>query len=232
MASVIDAIRSVYQESFSLLKLGGFSFVVFSVYSILNVDFSFGLNSILAFIAIFYLYSGFSSIIINNRINQRIQALPSFDVVYFINISAKAFSLSFPYVLFGYFIANMMVSIFNFEGVPQIVAIWLIRFAIFSLMASALIAFSNNCDLKDGLNLSKILPASGDVFVYTLICIISLALLTIFIAAPTLICIYNFCQFGPAFQYIAVFFLTTFLAVLSDYWGQLHYDIESKNNYY
>lgn len=232
MASVIDSIRSVYQENFSLFKMGGFSCVIYFLVSLLITSFSLNFISLMVIMLIVYLYLGYSSIIINNRINQRIQTLPSFDVVGFVNIATKAFSIAFPYIAIGYFIANVMVQIFSFEGVPQLVAIWMLRFFVFSLMGVVLINFSEKFDIKDALNIGKIFNGITDVIAYTLICIVTLSILGVFIFAPVLFLIHNFYQFGALFQFVSVFFLTICIAVLSDYWGQLHYDIESKNNYY
>ena len=121
---------------------------------------------------------------------------------------------------------------FNFEGVPQLVAIWLIRFFIFSVLMTALINYSEKYDIRDGLNLSKIAAGVADVLVFTLVGVILVALYSLFIVLPTLYLIYRFFEFGPLFKYTAVLFSTLNIAFLSDYWGQLHYDIESKNNYY
>ena len=232
MASVVDSIRSVYQESFSLFKMGGFSFVVFIIVSAFLNSSSLNIVSLLVVLVVVYLYLGFASIIINNRINQRIQTLPSMDVINFFNVATKAFSIAFPYLAIGYFIANIMVHIFSFEGVPQLVAIWIIRFFMFSLMGIVLINFSEKFDIKDALNFSKITNGLTDVIAYTMVCFIVLFILGVFTFAPLLFLIHNFYQFGPLFQYVSVCYVTMCVAILADYWGQLHYEIESKNNFY
>ena len=92
--------------------------------------------------------------------------------------------------------------------------------------------FAEKYDMKKGMNFSGILSGIADVLVYTVIGIMLLFIMLVLIIGPTLYLIYNFFQFGPLFQYATVFFITLVFAILADYWGQLHYDIESKNNYY
>jgi len=232
MASIVDSIRSVYQERFSLFKIGIFSSLIyFFVHLLLN---SYALNfvSVLIVLIVSYLYFGYSSIIVSNRINQRMETLPGYDIFTFLNVASKAFSIAFPYLAVGYFISNLMVDLFSFEGVSQVVAIWLIRFFIFAIMGSALIRFSQNFEIKDGVDFSKVFSGVPDVMVYTIFCIISLLILGVFIVAPVLFLIHRFFEFGALFQFFSVFYVTAMIAVLSDYWGQLHYDIECRDNYY
>lgn len=232
MASIVDSIRSIYQDNYALLKLGIFSYVIYMLYSLVVSSDSFNLMNFLMYIIALYIYLGFSSIIISNRINQRIRSLPTFNISKFISVSTKAFSLSIPYLIIGYFVVNFVVGLFNFEGVPQLITIWIIRFFIFSILVTALINFSKKFDIKEGLNFSVIFSGLADVLVYTIVCALLIALYSLFVVAPTLYLIYSFFDMGPIFKYTAVFFVTVNIAFLSDYWGQLHFDIESKNNYY
>lgn len=232
MASIVDSIRSVYQDNYSLLKLGVFSYVLYLLYSMIVPGESFSLVNTVVWITIFYIYLGFCSIIMSNRINQRIQTLPPIDPVLFFSVATKALIISLPFILIGFFVVSFVVGLFNFEGVPQLVAIWLIRFFILAVLVTALINFNQNYVLKDGFDASKIVAGVADVLVYTVVCLLLIAIYSLFVVAPTLYLIYSFFKIGPLFNYVSVFFVTMNLAILSDYWGQLHFDIESKNNYY
>lgn len=232
MASIVDSIRSVYQDNYSLLKLGGFSYFIYLLIGLITPGENINIMNIILWIVIYYIFLGFCSIIINNRITQNIQTLPSFDPIKFINISSKAFIISLPYLVIGYFVVNMIIGMFNFEGVPQQVALWLIRFFIFSFLITALINFSEKHKISDGFNISKLLSGVADVLVFTILCLILIAIYSAFVVCPTLYLIYSFFDIGPLFKYVAVFFTTLNLAYVADYWGQLHFDIESKNNYY
>lgn len=232
MASIVDSIRSVYQDNYSLLKLGVFSYVLYLLYSMIVHDESFRLINVVVWITIFYIYLGFCSIIMSNRINQRIQTLPPIDPVLFFSVATKALIISLPFILVGFFVVSFVVGLFNFEGVPQLVAIWLIRFFILAVLVTALINFNQNYVLKDGFDASKIVAGVADVLVYTVVCLLLIAIYSLFVVAPTLYLIYSFFKIGPLFNYVSVFFVTMNLAILSDYWGQLHFDIESRNNYY
>lgn len=232
MASIVDSIRSVYQDNYSLLKLGGFSYFIYLLVGLITPGENINIMNIILWLVIYYIFLGFCSIIINNRITQNIQTLPSFDPIKFINISSKAFIISLPYLVIGYFVVNMIIGMFNFEGVPQQVALWLIRFFIFSFLITALINFSEKHKISDGFNISKLLSGVADVLVFTILCLILIAIYSAFVVCPTLYLIYSFFDIGPLFKYVAVFFTTLNLAYVADYWGQLHFDIESKNNYY
>lgn len=232
MASVVDSIRSVYQDNYSLLKLGALSYIMFMLYSMISVGDSFNVINFIVSLIIVYIYAGFCCIIIGNRINQNIETLPGLNFVLYANVATKAFMIALPFMIIGYFVVNLVVGLFNFEGVPQQIALWIIRFFIFETLVTAFINFSEKYKIKEGFNLSKILSAVADVLVYTVVALLLIAIFSVFIAAPTLYLIYNFFEFGPLFIYTAIFFVTTGLAILSDYWGQLHFDIESRNNYY
>lgn len=232
MASIVDSIRSIYQDNYALLKLGIFSYLIYILYSLTVSSESFNILNFMIYTIVLYIYLGFSSIIINNRINQKIQSLPSFNMIYFFSVATKAFLIAIPYLIVGYFVVNFVVGLFNFEGVPQLIAIWIIRFFIFSILITSLINFAGKYNIKDGLNFSSILTSLADVLVYTIVSLLLVALYSVFIVVPTLYLIYSFLDMGPLFKYTAVFFITLNIAFISDYWGQLHFDLESRNNYY
>ncbi len=232
MASIVDSIRSVYQDNYSLLKLGIFSYAIYLTFSMINVKQLANPMNLLFGIIIIYLYLGFCSIIMSNRINQRIETLPKIDPVLFVTVATKASLIFIPFLVISLLVTSLVLSLFNFEGLPQIIAITLIRFFIFSFLITSLINFSEKFDLKAGFSISKILAGVADVLVYTLLCTIVLAILSIFTVAPTLYLIFTFFKIGPLFAYAATVFVTMYIAILGDYWGQLHFDIESRNNYY
>lgn len=232
MASIVDSIRSVYQDNYSLLKLGAFSYIMFMLYSMIAIGDSFNIINIIVSLIMLYLYGGFCCIIIGNRINQNIETLPTLNFVLYTNVATKAFLIAIPFLLIGYFVVNFVVGLFNFEGIPQQIAVWIIRFFIFATMITAYINFSEKFDIKEGFSISKILAGVADVLVYTVVCLILVAIYSLFVVAPTLYLIYNFFKIGPLFIYMSVFFVTVNLAIISDYWGQLHFDIESRNYYY
>ncbi len=232
MASIIDAIRSVYTDNFSLLKLGLLSFGIYALFSLTSTGTGFNVFTFLLWLLIVYVYLGFCTIIISNRINQRIETLPKFNPVLFFNAATQSSIIAIPLVVVGLFVVNLVIGLFNFEGLPQQIALWMIRFFIFCILVTSLIYYAEKYKLKDGFNVVKISTGLADVLVYTIICALLIALISIFTSAPTLYLVYTFFKFGPLFQYVAVFFITMNLAFIADYWGQLYFDIESKNNYY
>ena len=232
MASIVDSIRSVFQDNYSLLKLGGFSLLIYCLYCFISTKDYFNFANIIVFMLIIFLFLGFSGIIIHNRIQQNIETLPKLDIVLFFAVASKAFLISVPYFLIGYFVVNLVIGMFSFEGIPQLIALWIIRYFIFSIFITALIAFSNKFEINDALNFSVVSAGISDVMGYTIFAILALVILGVFIAAPILFLVHNFFEFGGLFVYVSALFLSVVIACLSDYWGQLHYDIESKNNMY
>ena len=233
MASIVDSIRSVYQDNYSLLKLGAFSYIMFMLYSMMSFgQDAFNIVNFIVALIIFYLYAGFCCIIIGNRINQNIQTLPTMNLVLYVNVCTQSFLIAIPSLLIGYFLGNFVVGLINFESIPQLIAIWIIRFFVFVVLVTAYISFAEHYKIAEGFNVSKIINGVADVLVYTVVSLIVLTIFSVFIVAPTLYLIYNFFEFGAIFKYAAIFFITMNLAFMSDYWGQLHFDIESRNNYY
>lgn len=232
MASIIDSIRSVLHDKYALLKLGGFSVLIYFLCSFVSITDDLNFANIIIFLVITFFLLGFSGMIINNRIHQRIETLPNFDIVLYFNVASKAFFISVPYLLIGYFVVNFVINLFSFEGIPQLISLWMIRYFIFSIYATALISFSNNYDVNDALKFSFISSGITDVMGYTMLSLVFLCVFGIFVAAPILFLVYNFFEFGGLFVYLSSFFTCFFVACISDYWGQLHYDIESKNIMY
>lgn len=232
MASIVDSIRSVYTDSFSTLKLGAFSAAIYFLFTLyVPSNYSNPLNAALI-IFIISLYLGFCSIIASNRINQRIEVLPSLNIINFFKTALQVTIIFLPFAFVSSVCVNFVVGLFRFEGLPQIIALWLVRFVVFSAFISSLINFSEKNNISDGLNFSKMTGALADVIVYTILGLILLAICSVFIAMPILYLLYQFFKFGPIFQYVAVFFITLNLAYMADFWGQLHYDIQSRDNYY
>lgn len=232
MASIIDSIRSVYMDNYSLIRLGVLSYAIYMIYTLIVPSPGLNIMNVLLWLLITYIYLGFGTIIISNRINQRIETLPKFNPVYFLTIATKSFMISIPFAVIGLFVVGFVVGLFNFEGLPQQIALWLIRFFIFSMLVTSLINFAEKYEIKDGFNIPKLMTGMADVLVYTLVCVLLILIISVFIALPSLYLIYTFFKFGPLFKFVSVFFVTMNIAILSDYWGQLHFDIESKNNYY
>lgn len=232
MASIVDSIRSVYQDNYSLLRLGIFSYAIYLLYALIASSNTFNLLNFIMIVIIVYLYLGFCCIIISNRVNQSIAVLPTLDPIKFFSVASKAFIIAAPFAIVGFFIVNLVVGLFNFEGLPQQIAIWIIRYFALSILVTSLLNYSVKYNINDGFNISKISSGVADVLVYTILCIILIAIYSLFVVAPILYLIYSFFDVGPLFKYFSVFFVTLNLAFASDYWGQLHFDIESKNNYY
>lgn len=232
MASIVDSIRSVYTDNYSLIRLGVFSYAIYMMYTIIFPTSDFNLFNILLWMLIIYFYLGFCTIIISNRINQRIETLPKFNPSLFLKVATQSSLIAIPFSIIGLFVVSFVVGLFNFEGLPQQIALWMIRFFIFCILITALINYAEKYSIKEGLSISKIMNGLADVLVYTIVCLLLICIYSIFVAAPTLYLIYSFFEFGAIFKYVSIFFITINLAVLADYWGQLHFDIESKNNYY
>ncbi len=232
MASIFDSIRTVYTDSFSIIKLGAFSYVLNLLYKLMQPTAAFNIINFFAILVMIYVCIGFSSIIIGNRINQRLETLPTFNPLYFFTVSTKAFIIAIPFMVITFFVVSFIVGLFNFEGLPQLIAIWMVRFFVFCCFITSIINFSENNSVKDGLNITKIFSGVADVLVYTVVCTILLAIYISLLGGPTLYLIYTFFKIGPIFEFVSMFIITYSLAIYSDYWGQLHFEMQSKDSYY
>lgn len=232
MASIVDSIRTVYTDSFSILKLGAYSYVLNLLYKLMIPSAEFNFINFLSIILIAYLFFGFVGIIMGNRINQKIETLPQFNPVQFIMVATKTFIIAIPFLIIAFFVVGFVIGLFNFEGIPQLIAIWMVRFFVFCCFITAMINFAENYNIKEGLNISKIMTGVADVLVYTVVCTIALALYIALLGGPTLYLIYTFFKIGPIFEFVASFIVTYSVAIYADYWGQLHFDMQSRDSYY
>lgn len=232
MASVVDSIRAVYTDNYSMLKLGIFSYLIYLIYILVSKSPGAIASDWIFLSCIGALYLGYASIIIHNRIQQNIDTLPMTNPVNFLFISVKAVAVLLPYLGIGLPLVNFVVGLFNFDGIPQQIAIGIIQLLVVSITITALIYYAKDYDIKDGYDLATILSGFQDILVYVLLCLIALAIINIFIAVPLLYLTYSFLDIGPVFYYIAIYLITMNLAFLADYCGQLSFDLESRNNYY
>lgn len=234
MASILDSIRTVYTDNYALVKLGLFGYLFFLIFEMSGMDVTkqpLNMINISFLIIIIILYAGFSSIIINNRINQRLDTLPSLNPVTWLNVITKSALVIFPYLIIGFPVINFLVGLFNFDGVPQQVAIAIIQLILVAIVITALIFFSRNYKVKEGFDFAKITTGFPDVLVYCLLAIIFLLIYNVFVAVPLLYIIYSFFDVGPIFRYIVFFLITMNVAFLADYCGQLSFDIDNKSVY-
>lgn len=233
MASITDSIRAVYSDNYALIKLAIFSYIFFFIFELTTpgAGQKVSTGTSLSYIQIgtlAFFYSGFCSIIINNRIKQDIVTLPKSDPMKILTICAKCSVVVLPYLILGFPVIHYLVGLFHFEGVPQMVAIAIIQLILVAIIVTSIIYFSRDFKVKDSFDLRKIISGFPDVLVYTLLGIIGLAIINLFIGVPILYFAYSFFDIGPVFRYAAFFILTTNIACLSDYCGQLNFDLETR----
>ena len=232
MASVIDSIRSVYMDNYSLIKLGIFGYIIFLVFSLISKDPNMQIFNLLLLFFVVFLFVGYFTIIMHNRIKQDLTVLPMVNPVIFLIISAKGLAVMLPYLVVGLPLVNFVVGLFNFDGVPQMIAIGIIQLIVLFVAVTALIYYACEYNIKDGFDFAKIFAGFQDVLVYALVCIIALVFVNAFISVPILYLAYSFFDLGGVFKYAVCYLITMNIAFLADYCGQLWFDLDSRNNYY
>ena len=108
----------------------------------------------------------------------------------------------------------------------------MIRFCVFCTFVSALINYAEKQRLSDALNLKKIFASLADVIVYTIVAIILVLIFFVFTVFPALYLIFTFFKINVLFKLVSFYAFTLLIAILSDFWGQIHFDIASRDNYY
>ncbi len=232
MASVVDSIRAVYIDNYSMLKLGFFSCIIYAIYTFVSKSPTAKVSDFIFLGIIAILYIGYASIIIHNRIHQNLETLPVVNPVKFLSISFKAVCVLVPYLGIGLPLVSFVVGLFNFDGIPQMIAIGIIQLLVVSITITALIYYSKDYNIKDGYDITQIMTGFQDVLVYVFLCILLLSIFNIFIALPALYLTYSFLDIGPIFFFVCAYLVTMNLAVIADYCGQLWFDLDSRNNYY
>lgn len=236
MASITDSIRAVNSDNYALFKLGAFAYLFYLLFEMTTAPAPETANATANTIKINYFqiglltffYSGFCSIIMNNRISQSVVTLPPFDPLKFLTVCAKCTVVALPYLVVGIPIIIYAQSFFHFEGVVQLIAISIIELIIVAIIITAIICFSRDFKIQDSYNFKRLMSGFPDVLVYTFVAIVLLALFNAFVAVPILWLAYSFFDVGPVFRYAAVFLTTMNLAYLADYCGQLSFDIEDR----
>lgn len=232
MASIVDSIRAVYIDNYSMLKLGVFSYIIYFLYTLIQKTSGTWIINLPFILGIVLIYVGFASVIMHNRIQQNLATLPMINPILFLTISAKSIAVILPYLVIGLPLVSFVVGLFNFDGVPQQIAIGIIQLIVCSVSLTALIYFAKDYDIQDGYNLSKVFTGFQDVLVFVFLCLLMLAIVNVFIAIPLLYLTYSFLDIGPVFFYVCSFLITMNIAFLADYCGQLSFDLDSRNNYY
>ena len=237
MASITDSIRAVNSDNYALLKLGAFAYFFYLLFEMTTApatettanatDGAIKINYIQIGLLAFF-YSGFCSIIMNNRITQSVVTLPPFDPLKILSVCAKCAVVALPYLVVGIPIIIYAQGFFHFEGVVQLIAISIIELIIVAIIITAIICFSRDFKIQDSYNFKRLMSGFPDVLVYTLVAILLLALFNAFVAVPILWLAYSFFDVGPIFRYAVAFLTTMNLAYLADYCGQLSFDIEDR----
>ncbi len=240
MASVTDSIRAVNSDNYALLKLAAFAYVFFFLFELTTTSGTqtasgaantaqspFHIN-LVQIAVLSFLYSGFCSIIMNNRISQSVVTLPPFDPLKILSVCAKCTVVALPYLAIGIPIVIYAQSFFHFEGVVQLIAISIIELILVAIVITAIICFSREFKIKDSYNFKRLMSGFPDVLVYTFVAIVLLSLFNAFVGVPILWLAYSFFDVGPVFRYASFFLITMNLAYLADYCGQLSFDIEDR----
>ena len=140
MASITDSIRAVNSDNYAILKLGAFAYFFYLLFEMTTApatettanatDGAIKINYIQIGLLAFF-YSGFCSIIMNNRITQSVVTLPPFDPLKILSVCAKCAVVALPYLVVGIPIIIYAQGFFHFEGVVQLIAISIIELIIF-----------------------------------------------------------------------------------------------------
>ena len=232
MASVIDSIRTVFTENFALLKLGAFSGATFMLFQMFVSDPK-NISTYTFFSIVMGLfYIGYTAIIMHNRIHQKLELLPIVNPMLFLNVSLKGLAVLIPYLIIGIPVVNSIFGLFNFEGVPQMIAIAIIQLLFLAMGLTALMYYSNNYEIADGYGLSKVLTGFQDILVYMVACLIVILIVNAFTIVPILYFANQYWGIGPAVYFIIIYAVTMDIAIMADYCGQLWFDLDSKNSYY
>lgn len=232
MASVVDSIRAVYIDNYSMLKLGFFSCIIYAIYTFVTGSKTLVFADYIFLIIISILYIGYACIIMHNRIHQNLETLPVVNPIKFLKISLKGVVVLLPYLGIGLPLVSFVVGLFNFDGVPQQIAIGIIQLLVVSITLTALILYSKDYSIKEGFAISRIMTGFQDVLVYMLLCVVLLCILNTFVAVPALYFAYSFFDIGPVFFFICIYLITMNLSIVADYLGQLWFDLDTRNNYY
>lgn len=215
-----------------MLKLGFFSCIIYALYTFVSKSPTSNFVNYVLFGIITILYVGYISIIMHNRIHQNLETLPVVNPVKFLSISLKAVCVLVPYLGIGLPLVSFVVGLFNFDGIPQMIAIGIIQLLVISITITALIYYSKDYNIKDGYDLTQIMTGFQDVLVYVFLCLLILSIYNIFVSIPVLYLTYSFLDIGPIFYFVCAYLVTMNLAVVADYCGQLWFDLDSRNNYY
>lgn len=241
MASISDSIRAVNSDNYALLKIGAFAYFFYLLFEMTTApqaqpatttgqQAAFSVNYFQIALLTFF-YSGYCSIIMNNRISQSVVTLPPFDPLKILSVCVKCTLVALPYLAIGIPTVTYALGLFHFDGVPQLIAIAIIELILVAIIITAIICFSREFKIKDSYNFKRLMAGFPDVLVYTLVAIVLLALFNVFIALPVLWFAHSFFEFGAVFRYAAFYLITLNLAYLADYCGQLNFDIEDREEF-
>lgn len=224
MASVIDAFKETYGDSFAIAKIFVFAIPVYYSYQLyLQAGNDFGYFYFIAGVTIFFLL-GFLSETLNNVITYQNDILPSLNPFKLAFWAGKATLAILPYALISILIANYLCSLINIIPWLDITLKVLIWFIVASIITTPFLLFSAKGNILDAYKIKLIADKSGDLIFVLLFFLIQLLILNI----PTTLfigyIIQFFLGFGQVFSIFATIAVVFNIAVVGHFFGQVYYE--------
>jgi hypothetical protein len=232
MASLIDSVKTVVNDSNPFFKLAGLAFFIFVGYELLSHGSATVMFKQVCTVAVITVLLGFILQSVHNNINEENIIMPNLlNPLKLIAVGLYGALALSPYFALTYYTITWVNSMLTFIPWVNYIILGLVFVVLFSFFVIGILLFCKNFNFFEGLNLLKIVRHGGDFIVYSFTLAISACLLATLIFFPIGLLVKLSFGYGFVFNYYLVFASLFMIMAITQYYCQLYSEtIRSSNS--
>ena len=223
MASILDSVKTLVQDSNPFIKIAALSFFVFMVNQVVsNQSTTPAFKNILivmtALVLIGYVFES-----IHNNISEAEVILPDlFNPLRTILIGAYGVLVLSPYIALIYYGMTWINSFLTFLPWVNYMILTIAFLTLFALLGVGMLLFCKKYNPLEALNLVKVFGSAGDFIVYNFTLAIGLLVFVSLTFLPIGFFVKITFGYGLVFDYYIIFALVFILMSITQYYSQLY----------
>lgn len=225
MASIIDAARNVFGDSFPIVKLGFvaiFLFISYDVWSIESMPIFF---KIAIWSVTFFYFFGFMIITLHNTLNDSNKLMPNcFDFIQIFIAAVNGLSALSPICILSALGFFSLQKSLPFEPLVNNIVMGFVMAIFFSIFAMQFLLFAKDFNLRNTYNYRKVSNCAGDILVKTIGLAISMTLLIGIAGGVIGFVVYTLFGFGQILNYYITLVIVFAFMIAMQYYAQIYFE--------
>ncbi len=225
MASLVDSIKGVVQDSHPFFKIAGFSFVIFVVVQLTSYDNVSPFFKFLATALTFFAFFGFMLESLSNLANEENIVMPGLlNPLRLIMQGIKGTLSLLPCLALVYYGMNWFISVFTFVPWVNYILLTIVFVVLLSFFVVSLLLYVKKYNPIASYNFKNIFKYSGDFIVYNFVLVVNVIILLGVVFFPIGIFVKLVFNYGLVFEYYLIFTIVFTIMVMLHYYAQLYFE--------